>query len=167
MLNYLTLSVFSFVFQACLSTKEQFRALMKEMNMDGKVLHVLHEVGFAFEGSLEGRPVNLIFVDPVSDLGLLPTASHKEVVKRGEEMGLKKCPLEMPFQMALTKTPIPNGRYQFAVDAVRPKSDEGTAYVLAIHAFDNSGQVLVDAYVYDSADQPKRGAQTSYIFMQE
>ena len=165
-MNTLSFSVIcALTFGVDLTTEAKVRESLGRFQKDNKILHTLFEIGFAFPNCKQGMTANLVAIDPISDFGLSANASHNEVLNKGVELGLSKCPSDTPIQFMLAAPNVPPGDYIFAVDAVCLKTDGGNAHVLTAFCF-NDGVQLLDSCIYDSGDQPRRDNR-KYLFMQE
>lgn len=165
-MNALAFSIVcALTFNEDLTSDKVVRGTLARFEKDNKVLHALNEMGFAFADSKQGMNVSLVAIDPITDFGLPFGASHNEVLKKGTELGLSKCPNGTPIQFMLDANPLPPASYIFAMDAVRPKTDKRSAHVLTVFCFED-GYQLLDSCIYDSADQPRRDNRM-YLFRQE
>lgn len=154
-------------FEADLSKSEILLGTLGLRQASSEVVAFLDEIGFRFHDSQPGLTVELVMVDVKEDLGLPEKSNHNQILERGQEMGLSKCPAETPFQFMLAQKPLPKGKFQFATDAVRSKSDQNYVYIWSIVRKNIDPYPTLEADVYESADLVKNNEHIKYIFARE
>lgn len=159
------------LFKEDLSDGTNLRKVLGQISYDSKILAALNSLGGRFADSNPGH--SAVFYDVSLDfhLGLPLTSSHAEILRRGEELGLKICPAESPFQLimsilrddfigALPWWEDDIEEYVFATPAI-PVNDRSFVWTM----FSGRNRISLDARVYDSADQKRIHSSGNYLFL--